>query len=459
MTGQAWTKDSFRGLLESAPDAMVIVDVGGEIVLVNAQTEKLFGYRREELLSQRVEMLVPDRFRDGHPGHRAGYSADPHTRSMGAGLELYGRRKDGTEFPVDISLSPLETEGGTFACSAIRDITDRRRNELAASHFIAIVESSSDAIIGKDPDGLVVSWNHGAELLYGYSEAEMRGESISVLVPPGHEDELTEMLRQVRAGDRVDNYETVLARKDGTQVDVSLTVSPIYDRDRNVVGIVTIARDISVRLRYQEQLRFLAEHDALTGTRNRRRFERDVNEQVGRARRYGEQAALLLIDVDGFKQINDAHGHKAGDRVLKEIAAALRGRLRETDVLARIGGDEFAVLLAYASAEQAQAVAQDLRRVIRESDIDLGNGTTISLPASVGVALINRDTDSDETVLAEADRAMYEDKTHSSRLPQPPTRLGHVEHARGGDQRGNGEEQPGDDDLGMSAGRGHPKMV
>lgn len=143
----------------------------------------------------------------------------------------------------------------------------------------------------------------------------------------------------MRTGEQVDDYETIRARKDGTHVDLSLTVSPIRDRAGTVIGASTIARDISVRLRYQQQLRFLAEHDALTGARNRRRFERDVNDQVGRARRYGEQAALLVIDVDGFKQVNDMYGHRAGDRALKMIAAALRRRLRDTDVVARIGGD------------------------------------------------------------------------------------------------------------------------
>jgi PAS domain S-box len=121
------TDELFRLVIEAAPDAFVTINQTGRIILVNSQTEKLFGYKRQELLDQAVEILVPERFRPKHPGYRTGFFGAPRARAMGAGLDLWGLRKDGTEFPVEISLSPLETEEGLLATAAIRDITERKR--------------------------------------------------------------------------------------------------------------------------------------------------------------------------------------------------------------------------------------------------------------------------------------------------------------------------------------------
>jgi diguanylate cyclase (GGDEF)-like protein/PAS domain S-box-containing protein len=407
-----YARDDVRGGLEWSPDGIVVVDESGAIVLVNAQTEKLFGYRRDELLGQQVETLVPQRSRSGHATHRAAFAARPQHRAMGMGVgrDLSGRRKDGTEFPVEIALGPFRTDDGLRISCTIRDISERRQADRDAALYQAVVESSHDAIISKDRDGLILTWNGGAERLFGYRAAEVIGKPVTVLVPPGLDDETPELLRRIRAGERIDSFETIRQRRDGTQVEVALSLSPIRDRDGVVVGASTIARDISVRLRYQEQLRRLAEHDSLTGLRNRRRFERDVAEQVSRARRYGELATLLLLDLNGFKTINDTHGHRTGDRVLKVIGRALRARLRETDVVARVGGDEFAVLMPYAGAEQAAIIAGDLRDLVRQCRVETDDHHVVQVTASIGFVQIDRETASDETVMAAADRLMYEEK-------------------------------------------------
>ena len=252
----------FRLVVEAAPNAMVMINRAGKIVLVNAQAERVFGYLRAELLGQPVEVLVPERFRAKHPGMRTAFFADPQPRPMGAGRDLFGLKKDGSEFPVEIGLNPIETDEGPMVLSAIVDITARRMAELAlrdSEHRLrslaAIVESSDDAIVSCTLDGIVTSWNNAAEHIFGYTATEMTGYAILRLAVPGHGDDMLEILARLKRGERVDHYETIRRHKNGSTPHISLSVSPIFDANGKLIGASKISRDITANKRAETALR------------------------------------------------------------------------------------------------------------------------------------------------------------------------------------------------------------
>ena len=241
--------DVFRSLVEAAPDAILGVRDDGTIVLVNAQTLELFGFRRDELIGQPIEILVPPSARHRHPALRDGYFAHPTTRPMGAEMELAGRRKDGTEFPAEISLSAIDTEHGLLVAAAVRDGT--RRKEAA------IVNSSRDSIMSMDVNGIVGSWNRGAEELYGYRAAEIVGRAVWDLVPPEALEQERALFAKVVAGEAVADYETTRVVADGTLVHIARTMAPITDAAGDVVGVSSFARDVSERKRVEQERRQL----------------------------------------------------------------------------------------------------------------------------------------------------------------------------------------------------------
>jgi len=245
----------FQVLLDAAPDAMVVVDQDGKIVFVNTQAERLFGYQRKEILGLNVEVLVPERLREQHCFHRKDFVAQPHVRPMGVGRELFGLRKGGDEFPLEVSLSPVETTKGVLVTTAIRDITERKLVEQNRSRLAAIVESSEDAIISKNLDAVIVSWNAGAQHIFGYTEQEAIGRPIMTLIPSELREEEIKILERLRAGERVDHYETVRVTKAGNKINVSLSISPIKDSTGKIVGFCKIGRDITERKLTEDVLR------------------------------------------------------------------------------------------------------------------------------------------------------------------------------------------------------------
>jgi diguanylate cyclase (GGDEF)-like protein/PAS domain S-box-containing protein len=431
ITERKRAEERLRLVIEAAPNAMLMTNARGEIVLVNTQTEKLFGYTREELLRLTVEALIPLRFRVHHQAFRDAFFARPDTRAMGAGRELYGLRKDGGEIPIEIGLNPLQTEDGTFVLASVIDISERlqaeRTTRAAAADRLrqSILDSLPFAVIATDLDGRILTANPAAARLLGYERHELVGQSVLLMHDSDELRRRAEELSHQTGMEILANFQVIVAsgsqttaderewtyvRKDDTRLPVNIAITAMRDDSGKVHGFLKVAYDITERKRTESVIRHMAHHDALTGLPNRALLLDRLQIAIGQARRRGGRLALLILDIDYFKRINDSLGHLVGDRLLLAVSRRLQQRVRRSDTVARLGGDEFVILLSEATSREAlmpliNQIAAAIAAPIQVDDHEL------LVSSSIGGCMFPDDGDDPTTLLKRADTAMYHAKS------------------------------------------------
>ena len=251
---QAWLAGLNRAILDSALDCIITMDASGHVVEFNPAAERVFGYTRAEAVGKELaELIIPVSLRERHRQGLKRYLKTGEGPVLGRRIEINALRADGSEILVELAITPFRIHDEPIFTAYLRDITDRKRGEEASRRLAAIIESSEDAIISKDLDGKITSWNEAAERLFGYKPEEIIGKPVTTLIPRDPHNEELGILERIRRGERVEHYETVRQRKDGTVFDISLTVSPIKDESGLVVGASKIGRDISDRVRYEKR--------------------------------------------------------------------------------------------------------------------------------------------------------------------------------------------------------------
>jgi diguanylate cyclase (GGDEF)-like protein/PAS domain S-box-containing protein len=397
------SEQRFFKIFQATPDLLSITSLSDETFLeVNQAFLKALGYRRSEVIG----VSAPELGVWAEDSERQALLQALREEGEVRDIEGRFRAKGGREVTGLISAEPIEIKGSQYILTLFKDISDRKRLEEDRARLASIVESSDDAIIATDPEGNIVSWNAGAEKMFGYLASEAKGRHLSFLSPQERKDELYRLQQGLKNHGAVTHFDTVQLTKNGGEIWVSLTLSPIRSSDGGVVGTSCIGRDVTERTRMEETIRHQAQHDTLTDLPNRKLFMDFLNLELAQARRNRKYLAVLYMDLDHFKQINDTLGHAAGDLLLQAVAQRLKRCVRESDTVARIGGDEFNVLMPDLTLTDDVGIV--VGKIMRVFDTPfLLDNLEVNATTSVGISMFPYDGETSQELVQKADSAMY----------------------------------------------------
>lgn len=406
--------DEIAAIVGSIADGLITVDASSRVLSANPAAERMFGYAANGLIGQDFNLLLPIEFRAACAEGMRRYIADGSERVVGRSVELVGLRNDGSEFPIELSVDVIEQLGGCRYVGVVRDATARQKAGQALlfekERLRVTLHSIGDAVITTDTRGVITYLNPVAEQLTGWRSAETIGQRIDVvyaIVSAAFGDKAPSPIDFVLTTGAIGGMagDSVLVRRDGGRVDIEDSASPIRDGDGTIVGAVLVFRDATQARRLTGHINYQATHDALTDLMNRREFEKQLAATLAGDGPQSNGHVVLFIDLDQFKIVNDTAGHAAGDKLLKQVAGLLKSCLRNSDQLARMGGDEFAVLLRDCPTDPGIRVAESLRKVVADLRYEW-DGALFRIGASIGLVHFEAGASMSQ-LLSEADSACY----------------------------------------------------
>lgn len=417
----SWRRDAQQKLallFDAAPDALLVVGEGDRIVAANERLAMLFGYGAGSLAGQPLALLIPGLGSEAISAASANASvAAPVLRNTDEGAELQGRDLQGHQFPIELLPGAEQTVLGNGRLCAVRPVASRvletRAQQRHKDRAQVILDAIGDAVVACDPELFITLFNPVAEAMTGWSRAEALGRSlpdvVQMLDTSAGDQLLSPMQTALEAGGPITiDTQTALVRREGERAPVEVSAAPILDSDGSVDGGVMVFRDISQTHAMALQMSHLAQHDYLTHLPNRVLLHDRLSQELAKTRE-GRKGALLFLDLDFFKHINDSLGHAVGDKVLKEVSRRLLESVREDDTVSRQGGDEFVLMLVrMADPRDAARVAEKLIHAIEQPIHHEGQDLHVS--ASIGIALFPQDARDIKTLMMQADTALYHAK-------------------------------------------------
>ncbi len=404
-------QQQYQQIIEAAPMGMLLVNGNGEIVLINRMIETMFGYQREALLSKPVEILISGDLRQKHRLLREQFFSSLTSRLLGSGREFVGVKKDGGTLSLEIGLNSIELGAERFVLVLMTDISERKKTTEKVLNLSQAVDQSPAIVVITGIDGAIEYVNPMFEKTSGYMSHEVIGKNPRILKSGEQSAEFYAELWQTIKSGQIWRGELHNKNKNGGLYWVSASISPIMNTEGALTSFVAVEEDITEHKHSQEKLVLLnkelkkksdlneetvrlldelVQTDPLTGLLNRRGLQRMLTREIAWGDRHGTDLLVVLLDLDNFKEVNDTHGHTAGDAVLQGIAKSLRGTLRSIDYVARIGGDEFIILLPQTRLSDGLVVAENIRLAILKTECVI-NGLPVRVTASLALVKITND--------------------------------------------------------------------